>query len=115
VAVRLDLVVIYAGDLQQTKQIYEVIGLEFTREKHGAGPEHFAATLDGVVLEVYPRKIHSDLKQIVRLGFRVPSVDVVLERLAALKVEIVTHPHDTPWGRRAAVRDPDGYTIDLSS
>jgi len=31
----------------------------------------------------------------------------------AAGAEIVNGPHDSPWGRRAVVRDFDGHTVEL--
>ena len=56
---------------------YKSIGLSFSLEKHGNGPEHLAAEIDGVVFEIYPRK-GDPASTGVRLGFRVASVEAVV-------------------------------------
>lgn len=39
----------------ECREFYARLGLTFARERHGDGPEHYAATLaDGLVLELYP-------------------------------------------------------------
>lgn len=67
----LSLLVIRAQDIERTRQFYELLGLQFTREKHGSGPEHYAATLrGGTVFEIYPsRRVTPD--EGVRLGLRI--------------------------------------------
>jgi lactoylglutathione lyase len=50
-----------------------------------------------------------------RIGLTVTDLDAVLADLRAQGVEIVTEPDEmrTFWGRQAAIRDPNGYTIAL--
>ena len=48
-----------------------------------------------------------------RLGFRVDSVDAALSALEAEGGQIVSLPKDSPWGRRAVLRDLDGHTVEL--
>jgi len=114
-ASELYLLVIRVADVVRTKEMYELLGLVFSREQHGSGPEHFAAVLNGVVFEIYPQKNRLEQDRGVRLGFRVESVDRVLESLAKFALETVVAPHDAAYGRRAVVRDPDGYILEISS
>jgi len=108
-------IVIRVADVERTKQLYQTLGLVFSREQHGSGPEHFAAVLGGVVFEIYPQKHPMDQERGVRLGFRVESVDRMLESLVKSGIEMVVQPHDAAYGRRAVFRDPDGYIIEISS
>src|SRR5262245_24031665 len=114
-AAELYLLVIRVVDVELTKQVYEAMGLVFTREQHGSGPEHFASVQDGVVFEIYPQKNRLAPEHGVRIGFRVESVDRVLESLGRFGIETVVQPHDAAYGRRAVIRDPDGYIVELSS
>jgi lactoylglutathione lyase len=110
----LNLLVIPAVDLQRSIVFYEAIGLEFTPEKHGNGPEHFSADLNGIVFEIYPREAIHGLIGPARLGFRVSSVDETVVKLRKLGAEVVSGPANSRWGRRAAVNDPDGHRIEIS-
>jgi Predicted enzyme related to lactoylglutathione lyase len=114
-AAELYLIVIRVADVERAKQLYKTLGLAFSREQHGSGPEHFAAVLGGVVFEIYPQKHPLEQERGVRLGFRVESVDRTLESLVKFPLEVVVQPHDAAYGRRAVVRDPDGYILELSS
>ncbi|WP_425568755.1 VOC family protein [Nonomuraea antimicrobica] len=52
---RASLVVIYTGRLEECREFYTSLGLEFEAEQHGDGPPHYAAVLhDGLVIELYP-------------------------------------------------------------
>jgi len=110
---RLSLVVLRAADLERARRFYEALGATFAVERHGAGPEHFAAQLGDAVLEIYPAS-EDRPPEAVRLGFRVPSIDAALEQFRILNAEIVTPPRESPWGRRAVVRDPDGRMFELT-
>ena len=46
---RLNLVVLYTGDIEKSRQFYEAIGLAFVREQH-------ACELGDIVLELYPSR-----------------------------------------------------------
>ena len=52
----LSLLVLRCRDIEVSKSFYEKLGIRFSKEKHGTGPEHFAAEFDGFVFELYPLK-----------------------------------------------------------
>lgn len=108
----LTLIVVYAQDIAASKQFYETLGLAFRREQHG-GPEHYAAQIGDIVFEVYPRQVPGCDPAPLRIGFRVPSVDQTIESLSKLGARLVKPAADTPWGRRAVVKDPDGYIVEI--
>jgi lactoylglutathione lyase len=112
--VALNLVVIPAGDIQRSAAFYRSLGLSFVAEKHGAGPEHFAAELGGTVLEIYPRQAVEGISGPARIGFRVMSVDDTVRKLRSLGEHVVSGPKDSAWGRRAILRDPDGHRVEIS-
>lgn len=110
--VRLNLLVIYVADLEVSCDFYRALGLTFVSEQHGSGPVHHAAVLDGMVVELYPRKPDRPAAQL-RLGFQVAAVDSVVQRLQERGVRVISAPKESPWGRRAVVEDPDGHSVEL--
>jgi predicted enzyme related to lactoylglutathione lyase len=114
-AAELNLIVIFVSDVLKSKLFYEAIGISFQLEQHGRGPEHFSAQLRTMIFEIYPRTEQRDGSQSLRLGFRVASVDDITTRLEQLGATLVKPAGDSPWGRRAILRDPDGYTLELTS
>ena len=52
--IALSLIVLRCSDVNASRRFYEALGLSFTTEKHGAGPEHYACRLGDLVLELYP-------------------------------------------------------------
>ncbi len=110
----ISLLVVQAHDIEKSKEFYGLLGLSFAAEKHGAGPRHFAAVVDGMVFEIYPCRTNLAAAPL-RVGFRVGAVDPILERLRVHGARIVNEPNDSPWGRRAVVEDPDGNRVELTA
>lgn len=93
---RLSLLVLYTEHLEECRAFYSTLGLSFAEEKHGDGPEHYAAVLaDGTVIELYP--VLSAPTGPVRLGLEVDG------RRAT--------PPLAPG--RHVVTDPDGRKVDV--
>lgn len=110
--ITLNLIVIHSQNLEISKQFYETLGISFSYEQHGRGKKHLSAVLSGIVFEIYPRS--NDIEtSVVRLGFRVTSVDKVIEDLQRIGVVVLSPPSFSQWGRRAVILDPDGYKIEL--
>lgn len=112
--VSLNLVVIPSGDIQRSVAFYSSLGLTFVAEKHGNGPQHFAAEIGGTIFEIYPRLAIPGDSGPMRLGFLVPSVDEAVQNLQKLGVEMISAPKESPWGRRAVLTDPDGHRVEIS-
>ncbi len=111
-APRLNLIVVRSSDLSRAEAFYGALGIAFSREKHGNGPEHLAAVLGEVVFEIYPGRDEASTRD-VRVGFRVASLEEVLAMVNANGGEIVSAPQQTQWGVQAVVADPDGRRVEL--
>ena len=109
----LNLVVLRSADLERAAVFYECLGLQFTRHRHGSGPEHLSAELGGSVFELYPLSPNGASTLGTRIGFRVPSLESVITALSDYPAAIISPPQDSPWGRRAVVADPDGHRVEL--
>lgn len=111
------LLVLRSADIHRSAAFYRALGLPMVPERHGNGPEHYAAVADGFVFEVYPLGPGGAPTTGVRLGFRIDTADC-LAALAAAAVEaggsVASAPHESPWGRRTVLRDPDGHTVELT-
>lgn len=108
------LLVLRAADLEAAHEFYSALGLSFTREKHGSGPEHFSCEADGFVLELYPLKDDSTADNTTMIGIRVVDLDEALAKLTALQIAPKSGTRESEWGRWASVLDPDGRTVRLS-
>lgn len=109
----LNLVVIRVTNLDNARSFYETLGLRFSVEQHGSGPQHLAAELGDVVFEIYPLGKGSATTS-VRLGFRVSSIANTVAAVEQLGGQILSPPTTSPWGMRAVLSDPDGHKIELS-
>ncbi len=109
----LNLVVVYAHDLEAACEFYASLGLLLQPEQHGTGPRHYAAMLGEAVFEIYPKR-DGEQKGNLRIGFQVASVDEIIQRLRQRHVPILTEPKESAWGRRAVVEDPDGNRVELN-
>jgi catechol 2,3-dioxygenase-like lactoylglutathione lyase family enzyme len=109
----LNLVVIRVSDLERAGRFYEALGLRFSRERHGNGPEHLATKSLKWVFEIYPQGSSASTAGVV-IGFHVESIERSLAAVQQLGAELVLPPANGPWGLRAVVRDPDGHRVELS-
>jgi lactoylglutathione lyase len=106
---KLNLLVLRTGKLEDLRRFYSALGARFESERHGNGPEHYAAPLgDDLVVELYPALDGPTPDAGLRLGM---SVDDIGETLRSLGQSVT--PRQTRWGLRALVRDPDGRTVEL--
>lgn len=110
---RLNLLVIRSLEPSRTLNFYQMLGMNFQQEQHGSGPVHWAADLDGIVLEIYPAKSANEVDAGIRLGVNVRDVSAILNSLRLSNVEIVSDLNQTTWGLRAVVRDSDGRSVEL--
>jgi lactoylglutathione lyase len=111
--ITLNLIVLKSSDIARAAAFYTRLGLQFSRHRHGNGPEHYAAELSGGVFELYPASSDGPSTLGTRVGFRVPSVDAVLAALSEYPDAVMAPARDSEWGRRAVVVDPDGHRIEL--
>ena len=96
-----------------SRALLSCVGVLFQRERHGNGPIHLACE-GAAVFEIYPLGSSQVPSTSVRIGLSVDDVDACVDdRIAELGGSIVKAPHDSPWGRRAVVKDPDGHTVEL--
>ncbi len=110
---RVNLIVLRSPNIDRAASFYRELGLEFEKHAHGKGPEHYASEMGGLVFEIYPLSQSQPATTSTRVGFGVPSVDDLVPRLRSLGAEVVSGPQDSPWGRRAVVKDLDGHIIEL--
>ncbi|WP_329376073.1 VOC family protein [Streptomyces sp. NBC_01351] len=93
----IDLLVIYTTRLEACRDFYAGLGLDLVPERHGNGPDHYAAILaGGGVLELYPATRRPETGYL-RLGLTAPARGS-LARAAGR--------HD--------LTDPDGRTVVLT-
>ncbi|MEV6676439.1 VOC family protein [Streptomyces erythrochromogenes] len=93
----MDLLVIYTARLEECRGFYAGLGLDLVPEKHGNGPDHYAAAFpDGGVLELYPATSRPE-SGYLRLG-----------------LTVAAHRAGGRSGGRHTLTDPDGRTVVLT-
>jgi lactoylglutathione lyase len=110
----LKLLVLRTPHLDRLRRFYQVLGIDFTKERHGSEPLHFASRIGDAVLELYPLESEgASVDSTLRLGFGVTDLLETVLSLEADGAKIVSKPKPTAWGNRAVVRDPDGRSVEL--
>jgi lactoylglutathione lyase len=109
----LSLVVIRAADIDRLGSFYAALGCRFTKHKHGKGPEHLSSTMGKTIFEIYPCLGANESTIATRLGFSVPSLTKALGQLRGLEATVLVEASDTPYGRRAVVKDFEGHKVEL--
>jgi hypothetical protein len=110
----LNLVVIRARDIDRLAGFYTALGFRFTKHRHGKGPEHLSSTIGETVFEIYPSNGTNESTVSTRLGFSVPSLANALGVLRKLDTTVLAEPSDSPFGRRAIVKDFEGHKVELT-
>jgi catechol 2,3-dioxygenase-like lactoylglutathione lyase family enzyme len=96
-SVHATLLVLYSARLEECRNFYGALGMNFIAEQHGQGPRHYAAVLaDATVFELYPARPDRE-SGTLRLGFTV--------------VGATATPPLAPGRHR--LTDPDGRTIEV--
>lgn len=107
---KLNLLVIRSAIPADLAAWYTRFGLVFEQHRHGKGPLHYSADVDGVTLEIYPlKRSQTEADASLRLGFTVENLD---EAIAGLP-DVVQAPERSAWGYRAVVADPEGRRVEL--
>jgi hypothetical protein len=52
----MSVLVLRTDDMERARMFFEQMDLTFVKEKHGKGPEHYAAEHGENVLEIYPTR-----------------------------------------------------------
>lgn len=108
----MNLIVLRSSDIDRASEFYSEIGLQFTKHRHGSGPEHNTSCVHGFVFEIYPIGKHPPTIG-TRIGFAVDDVDSIVNMLVAIGAELISPVADSEWGRRAVVKDLDGHVVEL--
>jgi lactoylglutathione lyase len=112
---RLTLIVIRSADIDRAVQIYQAIGLRFSKHAHGTGSQHYCSENGTVVFEIYPLTEGQTPTTETRLGWSVESVEEAAARLSQIGARMISPPRDSPWGRRAVFADFDEHRVEISS
>ena len=109
-----NLLVLSCKDVAVTRRFYEQLGLSFSEEKHGTGPQHYAWESGGLVLELYPAA-EGQTPENVRIGFSTPLLaDLAGNLRHSADVTILRQPYATVDRLVMLLQDPDGRKVEIS-
>jgi len=104
------LIVLKTDDLERLRAFYELLGMEFVRERHEKGPEHYSTRLGhDVVLELYPGDVTN-----TGLGLMLAEPVEVLHRLIAAGLDPHDRYIDDEHREVLVFYDPDGRRVELT-
>lgn len=126
----LNLLVLRTHDIERSRRFYEAIGLRFQFSDYGYGarsmqgpvPPDAPLVLDvkregkpppQTYLEIHTLSTEEAIPR-QQIGFFVGSVDAAVKAAIEAGVTVLSKPANWPYGRRAAVADPDGHRVELS-
>lgn len=112
---KLNLVVIRSSNLEAAQRFYNHLGIYFDRHKHGKGLEHLASEVEGNVFEIYPATKSSPVSSSTRIGFLIQEIESKILNLESVGGRVITKTHESAWGQRSVIADPDGHKIELIS
>ena len=112
---KLNLIVLRSQDMELLAAFYSALfEKKLEKHRHGDGPEHFGAELNGLIFEIYPKRNDADDTAPMRFGYLVDNVETALERIREFPICIVSEPKESPWGKRVVLDDPAGHRIELT-
>lgn len=108
-----NLTVIRSSDIERSVLFYEALGLTLVPHLHGSGPLHYAFEERSHTFEIYPIRDALPTTS-ARIGFSVDALEETIAAILEVGGELIVSPQDSPWGRRAVIRDPDGHRVELT-
>jgi lactoylglutathione lyase len=109
----LNLVVIRSDNLERLVTFYRSLGLQFSKEKHGRGAEHYSCRSGELVFEIYPLRSTESSTGGVRLGFSVKCLETTIQTALAEGATLVSERVQSNQEKRAVIKDPDGHKLEL--
>lgn len=106
---KLNLVVLRSKDIEGLRSFYsKLLSAEF-EEHTDHGPRHYGTQIGETYLEIYTTK--QTQGQLDSVGFGTDGLEATIERVGR---EYIHRPAaDTPQGRAATLKDPDGRLVFL--
>ena len=112
--ISVNLLVLRCRNIEVSRKFYEKLGIKFNKEKHGSGPEHFAAEVGNLIFELYPLN-ENEKPDNNRVGFSTPLLADVSGNLIHDKdIQVVEQIHERNGHLVLVVKDPDGRKVEVT-
>ena len=110
---KIDAVLLDSSRAEDLVKFYrDRLGVPLEEEQHDS-ERHWGCMVAGVHFAVHQKDGLTGAPRNMALSFEVDDVDAAVGRLRKAGVAIDLEPHDRPYGRLAAVKDPDGNVVYL--
>ena len=107
----LNLLVLRCKNIEASKEFYSFFDFSFHKEQHGSGVQHYAATKNDFVLELYPVSKSKDSDN-CRLGFTVQNIESLISIFK--QQNWVEKDLFTRYSQKIFIaKDPDGRKIEI--
>lgn len=106
------LLVLYSGKPGELRKFYELLGLQFQKEQHGNGPEHFACDLGEVVLEIYPAEARPPNAIAPEIILKV-NMELVIDLICDGKIRAFRDEDQSDMKTKVLTQDPEGRRVEL--
>ncbi|MFK7980067.1 MAG: TonB family protein [Saprospiraceae bacterium] len=111
---KIKLIVVRTKDIELLANFYQKLGIQFQYHRHGKGPFHYSADLEGTIFEIYPLlKNQAQADHTLRLGLEVEKLDALIPTLEKANIKILKAPTFAEFGYFAIIQDLDGRKIEL--
>ena len=109
-----NLFVLKTKQLEEVKNFYSNLGLNFIYHKHGEGVFHYSCVLEnGFVFEIYPLKMDKCVDD-SRIGFKVKNLNLILEKIRFNNLKMISNTKEE-LGEIIILQDPDGRKVEISN
>jgi predicted enzyme related to lactoylglutathione lyase len=113
----LNLIVLSTAKGIAALDFYRALGFRFEMTSSAEGLDYYACYLGETVIEIHPGSAGTASQPCqgssVMLGLKVDNIDEVLAKAQKLSKITLPAAHESRWGRRVVLTDPDGRKIQL--
>jgi lactoylglutathione lyase len=113
-------VVLQSFDIQRLAAFYTAVGIglseitTMTVDGQLTEPMRYAANVGGVEFTIRQSEPCQEPVRSVNIGFRIHDLDAAILRVTAMGGQILSPVHETAYGRRTVLEDPDGHRVELT-
>lgn len=113
----LNLIVLWVANAIAALDFYRALGFRFEIASSAEGLDYYACYLGKTVIEIHPGSVGTASQPYqggsVMLGLKVDNIDEVLAKAQKLSKTTLPDAHESRWGKRVVLTDPDGRKIQL--
>jgi predicted enzyme related to lactoylglutathione lyase len=113
----LNLIVLWVANAIAALDFYVALGFRFEMTSSIEGSDYYACYLGKTIIEIHAGGAGTASQPYqggsVMLGLKVDNIDKVLAKAQKLSKTTLPDAHESRWGKRVVLTDPDGRKIQL--